>query len=104
MPVLAEAWDWQGRDLLAVIVDPLQSHYHWDLGHSRVASGDLSGSVTELQRAADLGETDPQLYVDLGDAEMQVGDRAAAKRAYEMALHIDPYFAPAHERLADLGA
>ena len=103
MPVLAEAWDWQGRDELAVIVDPLQTRYHWDLGAARVASGDLRGGVAELQRAADFGETDPQLYVDLGDAELQLGDRAAARRAYELALHIDPYFAPAHVRLADLG-
>jgi O-antigen ligase len=104
MPVLAEAWDWQGRDDLAVIIDPLQSHYHWDLGHMRLTSGDLASGIAELRRAADLGETDPQLYVDLGDAEMQAGDQAAARRAYEMALHIDPYFAPAHERLTDLGA
>ena len=104
MPVLAEAWSWQGRSDLAVTVDPLQSHYHWNLGFSRITSGDVRGGVAELQRAADLGETEPQLYVDLGDAEMKLNDRAAARRAYERALVIDPYFAPARQRLASLGA
>ncbi|TMC00220.1 MAG: tetratricopeptide repeat protein, partial [Chloroflexi bacterium] len=104
MPVLAEAWSWQGRSDLAVTVDPLQSHYHWNLGFSRITSGDVRGGVAELQRAADLGETEPQLYVDLGDAEMKLNDRAAARRAYEQALVIDPYFAPARQRLASLGA
>jgi O-antigen ligase len=103
MPVLAEAWSWQGRSDLAVTVDPLQAQYHWNLGFSRVTSGDLRGGVTELQRAADLGETEPQLYVDLGDAEKKLGDRSAARRAYERALVIDPYYAPARDRLANLG-
>jgi O-antigen ligase len=104
MPVLAEAWSWHGRSDLAVIVDPLQAQFHWNLGQSRVIAGDVRGGVAELRRAADLGETEPQLYVDLGDAEAKLGDRASARRAYQMALVIDPYYAPAHQRLADLGA
>jgi O-antigen ligase len=103
MPMLAEAWSWRGRSDLAIAVDPLQAQYHWNAGANRVTSGDLRGGVAELQRAADLGETEPQLYVDLGDAEMKLGDRAEARRAYERALLIDPYYAPAHERLANLG-
>ena len=104
MPVLAESWNWAGRSDLAVQVDPLQSRYHWNLGRSLTASGDARGGLAELQRAADLGETEPQLYVDLGDAELNLGDEASAARAYQRALLIDPYYAPAHQRLADLGA
>ena len=104
MPVLAEAWSWQGRSGRAVAVDPLQAQYHWNLGFSHITAGDIPGGVAELQRAADLGETEPQLYVDLGDAEMKLGDRAAARRAYQRALVIDPYYAPAQQRLAALGA
>jgi O-antigen ligase len=104
MPVLAEIWNWQGRSDLAVTVDPLQARYHWNLGTSLTASGDARGGLAELQRAADLGETEPQVYVDLGDAELKRGDDAAARRDYQRALVIDPYYAPAHQRLADLGA
>jgi O-antigen ligase len=103
MPVLAETWDWEGRSDLAVKVDPLQSRYHWHLGTSLIRSGDTRGGLAELQRAADLGETEPQLYVDLGDSELKAGDDASARRAYQRALVIDPYYAPAHQRLADLG-
>jgi O-antigen ligase len=102
MPVLAEVWNWQGRSDLAVIADPLQSRYHWNLGRSLTASGDARGGLAELRRAADLGETEPQLYVDLGDAELKAGDDVAARRAYQRALVIDPYYAPARQRLADL--
>jgi hypothetical protein len=104
MPVLAETWNWEGRPDLAVRVDPLQSRYHWNLARTLTASGDERGGVAELQRAADLGETEPQLYVDLGDAELRLGDEASARRDYQRALVIDPYYAPAHQRLADLGA
>jgi tetratricopeptide (TPR) repeat protein len=104
MPVLAETWDWEGRSDLAVKVDPLQSRYHWNLGTSLIRSGDMRGGLAELQRAADLGETEPQLYVDLGDAELKAGDDASARRAYQRALVIDPYYAPARQRLADLSA
>jgi len=104
LPVLAETWNWEGRSDLAVRVDPLQSRYHWNLGRTLTASGDEHAGVIELQRAADLGETEPQLYVDLGDAELRLGDEASARRDYQRALVIDPYYAPAHQRLADLGA
>jgi O-antigen ligase len=103
MPVLAEAWYAQGRPDLSVIADPLQSRYHWDYGISLETSGSVSAGVAELRRAADLGETEPQLYVDLGDAELKLGDRASARSAYKTALLIDPYYAPAHQRLAALG-
>jgi O-antigen ligase len=103
MPVLAESWDWHGRPDLAVTADPLQSRYHWDLGLSRVRSGDTRAGVAELERAANLGEPEPQLYVDLGDADLKLGDGASARRAYQMALVIDPYFAPAQQALANLG-
>jgi hypothetical protein len=103
MPVLADTWYSQGRPQLAVTVDPLQARYHWDLGLNRIALGDQRGGVAELQRAADFGETEPQLYVDLGDAELKLGDRASAGRDYNRALLIDPYFAPAHQRLRALG-
>jgi len=103
MPVLADTWYSQGRPQLAVAVDPLQARYHWDLGLNRIALGDQRGGVVELRRAADFGETEPQLYIDLGDAELKLGDRASAGRDYNRALLIDPYFAPAHQRLKALG-
>ena len=103
MPVLADTWYSQGRPELAAMADPLQARYHWDLGLNRIALGDQRGGVAELQRAADFGETEPQLYVDLGDAELKLGDRASARRDYNRALLIDPYFAPAHQRLRALG-
>ena len=91
LPVLADAWYLRGRADLAVRVDPLQAQYHWAIG-----------TLTELQRASDLGETTPDMYVQLGNAELQHGDLAAARRAYQRALQIDPYFTPAAQRLAAL--
>ncbi len=102
-PVLADAWYEGGQSELAVRFDPLQAQYHWTLGQGLVASGQLEAGVAELRRAADLGETEPGLYVELGDRELALGDRAQARRAYERALEIDPYYTPARQRLASLG-
>lgn len=104
MPVLADAWYSQGRVDLAVVVDPLQARYHWELGLNEIGKGHAKAGVAELRRAADLGETEPEVYVDLGDAELRLGDSASARRDYEMALVIDPYYAPARQRLASLSA
>jgi Flp pilus assembly protein TadD len=59
--------------------------------------------VQELRQAADLGETEPGLYVELGDREAQLGQAAQARADYRRALEIDPFYAPASQRLAALG-
>ena len=89
LPVLADVWYLRGRPDLSVRVDPLQAQYHWAIG-----------TVPELQRAADLGETDPALYVLLGDREAQAGRSSDAIKAYRRALEIDPFYTPARQRLA----
>jgi hypothetical protein len=91
MPVLADVWYLRGRSDLAVKVDPLQAQYHWAIG-----------SVAELRRAAELGETEPGMYVQLGDQEAKLGNRTQAKRDYQRALEIDPYYSPAAQHLAAL--
>lgn len=102
LPVLADVWYYEGRAELSVKVDPLQSRYHWSLGDALVGRGDLTAGVAELRRAADLGETEPGLYVDLGDVEARLGRIADARAAYRRALMIDPYYSPAADRLAAL--
>jgi Flp pilus assembly protein TadD len=102
-PLLADTWYLRGRSDLAVKVDPLQAQYHWALGEGLLARGDLGGGVAAMRRAAELGETDPAFYVELGDREVQLGDRTQARRDYERALEIDPFFTPASQRLSALG-
>src|SRR2546429_7354719 len=92
-PVLADVWYLKGRANLSVRVDPLQAQYHWALG-----------TVPELQHAADLGETDPAMYIALGDGYAKLGQHDRAARAYGRALEIDPFYAPAAQRLKALGA
>jgi O-antigen ligase len=93
LPILADSWYVKGRADLAAKVDPLQAQYHWAIG-----------TLPELRKAAELGETDPGLYVQLGDAEIHGGSRAGAISAYRRALEIDPYYTPASQRLAAMGA
>jgi tetratricopeptide (TPR) repeat protein len=100
LPVLADTWYLQGRADLSVRVDPLQSRYHWALGQSLIGRGSLQQGVEEMRRAADLGETEPGLYVELGDREAQLGHAAQAREDYRRALQIDPFYAPASQRLA----
>lgn len=91
-PILADAWYVKGRADLAVRVDPLQAQYHA-----------AAGTLAELRTAAALGDTDPGLYVALGDAELLAGHRTEAVKAYKRALEIDPWYTPAVDKLAALG-
>jgi len=100
LPLLADTWYLRGRVELSVLVDPLQSRYHWALGQRLVAQGSVAHGVEEMKRAAELGETEPGLYVELGDREAELGRTGQARRDYERALEIDPFYAPAKERLA----
>jgi len=103
LPLLADTWYLRGRVELSVLVDPLQSRYHWALGQRLVSQGKVAQGVDELKRAAELGETEPGLYVELGDREAELGRAAQARRDYERALQIDPFYAPASQRLTGAG-
>jgi O-antigen ligase len=100
MPLLADVWYFHNRLDLAVVADPIQAHYHRLFGNSLVAAGEVRHGVDEMRLAARLGEPDPQLYLELGDAELQLGELAQARSDYQTALVIDPYSAPARQRLA----
>jgi O-antigen ligase len=104
LPVLADVWYLQGRTELAVRIDPLQARYHWALGQALVGQNQKARGVDEMLRAADLGETEPGLYVELGDTEAQLNRFADARRDYKRALQIDPFYAPASQRLAAMGS
>jgi O-antigen ligase len=103
LPVLADVWYFQSRSDLSVVVDPLQGRYHWVLGQGLVAIGSTSRGLDQMKLAGRLGESDPQLYVDIGDAEQRLGRSAEARSAYKMALAIDPFYRPAKDRLAGKG-
>ncbi|HEV2030269.1 MAG TPA: O-antigen ligase family protein [Candidatus Dormibacteraeota bacterium] len=103
LPVMADVWYLQGRGELSVRVDPLQARYHWALGQALVAQGSVARGVDEMRIAADLGETEPGLYVELGDREAQLGRQAESRKEYRRALQIDPFYAPATQRLAATG-
>jgi O-Antigen ligase len=102
MPVLADVWYLRGRLDLSVVADPLQGRYHWQYGEGLIAIGSASRGLDELLAAARLGESNPQLYVDIGDAEQALGRSGDARAAYRTAIEIDPYFVTARRRLADL--
>src|ERR1700694_3676729 len=68
-----------------------------------LAGGDTGLALAELRRAADLGETEPGMYVELGDHEAQLGEKVQARADYLRALQIDPYSSPAADRLRALG-
>ncbi|TMC70948.1 MAG: O-antigen ligase family protein [Chloroflexi bacterium] len=102
-PILADIWYYQGKLELAAAADPIQGRYAWVFGKSLVARGFPIGGLQEMKVAAHQGESDPQLYVDIGDAEVALGHSADARAYYLMALKIDPYFVPARQRLAGKG-
>ena len=102
LPVLADVWYYHGQSSMSVVADPLQAQYHRGYGEGLVQAGSLHAGLAELRTAAQLGATDPSLYVELGDLEARLGDNAQARDDYRHALKIDPYWSPAAAGLARL--
>jgi hypothetical protein len=87
-PQVADLQLYAGRPDRAAAIDPLQARYQAAVG-----------GLAALRRAAALGDTDPAMYVALGDAEARAGHPEAARAAYREALARYPYDAVAGQRL-----
>lgn len=101
-PVIADLAHYRGDDHRAVRLDPLQPEYHRSLALQEINAGDLSGGVAELETAARLGESDPEAFVSLGDAQIRLGRTADARASYRRAVELDAYDRVAQQRLAAL--
>lgn len=101
-PVLADIAHYRGDDHEAVGLDPLQPEYRAALGKEEINAGNLPGGVADLQAAATLGESDPEAFVALGDAQLRLGKVAEARASYAKAVQLDRYDPAPHERLATL--
>jgi predicted CXXCH cytochrome family protein len=62
----------------------------------------FAATLTELRSAFALDADRPESHVGVGLLALQQGDYDAARRAYESALEVAPWFVPAYVNLADL--
>lgn len=83
--------------------NPASARAHFNLGSVYGNRGDLTRAAHEFQRALELDPGNARIHYAVGLLRYQQGDREAARRAWERALDLDPSFAPARERLAELG-
>lgn len=101
-PVVADLAHYRGDDREAVGLDPLQPEYHRSLGLQEINGGDLPAGVAQLQTAARLGESDPEAFVALGDAQLRLGRSSDARASYQRALRLDRFDPTPRQRLAAL--
>ena len=64
--------------------------------------GDAHNAISQYKKVLELGDVDPNVFRDLGDAYMMAGDRVQAKATYHQALAIDPDHAGANEALQSM--
>ena len=72
------------------------------LSEARAETGDLEGAVAAQRRAAALRANSEFSQLALGDAELRIGNRTAARAAWRNAVALDPRYASAWARLAVL--
>ena len=90
LPLAADLAAYRSDLMMAVALDPIQSHYHQLLGEAYLGQGQFASAATELRSATDLGDDDPLAWWELGDAEQHLGHSAAAATAHARARQIDP--------------
>jgi arylsulfatase A-like enzyme/Flp pilus assembly protein TadD len=86
----------------AVKLDPGTASYWNSLGMVLGGSGDLSGAEQAFREASTRDATNAQYHYNLGLALARQQKRDEARTAFRRALEIDPRFAPARDRLAEL--
>lgn len=86
----------------AVKLDPEQPSFWNSLGMVLGGSGDLPGAEQAFREAAGRDQQNAQYQYNLGLALARQQKRPEAQAAFRRALEIDPRFAPARERLAEL--
>jgi len=72
------------------------------LAEARAETGDLEGAAAAQRRAALLRSSSEFSQLALGDAELRIGNRKAARTAWRKAVSLDPRYASAWARLAVL--
>ena len=60
------------------------------LGTTKLMVNDFSGALVDLQKAAELNPSLPEVYAYYGTALLSTGDQAGAQEAFEHALKDDP--------------
>ena len=86
----------------AVRLDPSVASYWNALGMVLGGSGDLPGAEQAFREAATRDRRDAQYAYNLGLALVRQNKRAEAAAEFQRTLDLDPAFAPARQRLAEL--
>jgi Flp pilus assembly protein TadD len=99
---VADRFEFDADHAAAARLDAFQAYYHEQAGMAAIDAGDLRRAEVELARAGALGEDDAGSYVELGNVEVALGRRDDARRAYERAVELDPFYAEAKRQLAQV--
>jgi arylsulfatase A-like enzyme/Flp pilus assembly protein TadD len=86
----------------AVALEPEVASYWNSLGMILGGNGDLSGAEQAFREAVTRDGKNAQYAYNLGLALARQNKRAEAATAFQRALELDPDFAPARQRLAEL--
>jgi tetratricopeptide (TPR) repeat protein len=57
-------------------------------GRSKIAAQDTTGAINDLQQAAKLDPSSPQIWTALGDAQLAAGQRLGASSSYASAVNL----------------
>lgn len=83
----------------AVINEPENSEYRYDLGTLQLQLGMFDGAADSFRVALQYAPEYVEAWTNLGAAELHMGDTATAADAFEHALRLRPGFAPAEAGL-----
>jgi arylsulfatase A-like enzyme/Tfp pilus assembly protein PilF len=86
----------------AVTLDPSVASYWNSLGMTLGGAGDLASAEQAFREAVNRDGKNAQYFYNLGLALARQNKRAEALAAFERTLTLDPRFAPARQRLAEL--
>jgi len=90
------------RALLAIYPYTHFGELYREVGRIELRSGRLSDARRDLEQAVTLDPRDWSAFYFLGHAQRQLGDRLAARAAWQRVLQLRPDYQPALEQLRKL--